>query len=184
LDIKVWGDEMSELVILGLLKLKPMHGYEIQSIIQESKMDDWANLLSGSIYYAISKLEKEGLIEPFKEERTGSRVRVIYNISKDGEQCYFDLLKEHLGVQPHLLKSDFMLALSMIHHLDKETAIKILEQNLTNLASLRDQWEIRKQFASTAKGSNPLMELSFESSLEVIDIDIKTVKKAIEMLKK
>ena len=173
---------MSELVILGLLKIKPMHGYEIQSIIQESKMDDWANLLSGSIYYSISKLEKEGLIEPFKEERTGSRVRVIYKITKAGEEKHVELLKENLGRKPHSLKSDFMLALSMIHHLDRDTAISILKQNLVNLIKLRDQWEVRKQAARESKGSNPLMLLSFESSIEILNIDIKTLERAIELI--
>ncbi|WP_066320197.1 PadR family transcriptional regulator [Bacillus sp. FJAT-29814] len=173
---------MSELVILGLLKIKPMHGYEIQTIIQESKIDDWANLLSGSIYYSISKLEKEGLIEPFKEERTGSRIRVIYKITKEGEDRHFELLKENLAGKPHSLKSDFMLALSMIHHLDKNTAISILKQNLMNVIKLRDEWVARKQAASESKGSNPLMLLTFESSIEILNIDIKTLEKAIELI--
>ncbi|CAG9610351.1 PadR family transcriptional regulator [Pseudoneobacillus rhizosphaerae] len=173
---------MSELVILGLLKIKPMHGYEIQTIIQDSKIDDWANLLSGSIYYSISKLEKDGLIEPFKEERTGSRVRVIYKITKAGEEKHLVLLKEILGEKPHSLKSDFMLALSMIHHLEKEKAVLILKQNLKDLIKLREQWEIRKQVASELKGSNPLMLLSFESSIEILDIDIKTIERAIELI--
>ncbi len=173
---------MSELVILGLLKIKPMHGYEIQTIIQESKMDDWANLLSGSIYYSISKLEKDGLIEPFKEERTGSRVRVIYKITKPGEEKHVKLIKENLGEKPHSLKSDFMLALSMIHHLDKDEAQLILNKNLKDLKELRKQWEIRKQAASESKGADPLMVLSFESSLEILDIDIKTVERAIELI--
>jgi DNA-binding PadR family transcriptional regulator len=173
---------MSELVILGLLKIKPMHGYEIQTIIQDSKIDDWANLLSGSIYYSISKLEKDGLIEPFKEERTGSRVRVIYKITKAGEEKHLVLLKEILGEKPHSLKSDFMLALSMIHYLEKEKAVLILKQNLKDLIKLREQWEIRKQVASDLKGSNPLMLLSFESSIEILDIDIKTIEKAIELI--
>jgi DNA-binding PadR family transcriptional regulator len=173
---------VSELVILGLLKIKPMHGYEIQTIIQDSKIDDWANLLSGSIYYSISKLEKDGLIEPFKEERTGSRVRVIYKITKAGEEKHLVLLKEILGEKPHSLKSDFMLALSMIHHLEKEKAVLILKQNLKDLIKLREQWEIRKQVASESKGSNPLMLLSFESSIGILDIDIKTIERAIELI--
>lgn len=159
-----------------------MHGYEIQTIIQDSKIDDWANLLSGSIYYSISKLDKEGLIEPFKEERTGSRVRVIYKITKAGEEKHLELLKENLGEKPHSLKSDFMLALSMIHHLDKDEALLILKQNLEDLIKLKEQWETRKQVASESKGANPLMLLSFESSIEILDIDIKTVERAIELI--
>lgn len=75
-----------------------------------------------------------------------------------------------------------MLALSMIHHLDKDDALLILNKNLKDLKKLKEQWEINKQVSSESKGSNPLMLLSFESSLEILDIDIKTVEKAMELI--
>jgi DNA-binding PadR family transcriptional regulator len=172
---------MSELAILGLLRVRPMHGYEIQTIIQQSKMDEWANLLSGSIYYAINKLEKEKLIEPHKEERNGSKIRVIYSITKQGEDHYEKLLHEKLEQQPHTVKSDFMLALSMIDKANNEQIISVLERNLERLYSYKQEWESRKEKNTTAY--NRLMEICFDSTIDLLNVDIKTLEDVIGHLK-
>ena len=71
-------------LILYYLNIKPTHGYEIQLFIKVSGMDQWAKVQSGSIYYALNKLEKEKCIQVLREERTGSRVRKIYEITDLG----------------------------------------------------------------------------------------------------
>jgi DNA-binding PadR family transcriptional regulator len=53
---------MIKLLLLYYLSVKPTHGYEIQRFIQENELDKWTKIQSGSIYYALAKLEKEGLI--------------------------------------------------------------------------------------------------------------------------
>ncbi|SDF45000.1 Transcriptional regulator PadR-like family protein [Fontibacillus panacisegetis] len=69
---------MTRFVVLSFLRMKEMHGYEIQNLIQMSKIEQWANLLSGSLYHALNNLEKESKIETSREERTGARIRKIY----------------------------------------------------------------------------------------------------------
>ncbi|WHY01565.1 PadR family transcriptional regulator [Neobacillus sp. DY30] len=174
---------MSKLIILGLLKKKPMHGYEIQTIIQESRMDQWANVLSGSIYYALNKMEDEGIIETVKEERTGARIRKIYGITEKGEQQYYVLLKQHLGSQPHSLKSDFMLSLAMIDQLSKQEAIQILEDNLRNLEASKREWELGQGNKAASGAYNPIMEIAFESTLQIIEADIQMIQKVINHIK-
>ncbi len=49
---------MIKVLILYYLSIKPTHGYEIQKFIQVNHMDEWTKIQSGSIYYAINKLEK------------------------------------------------------------------------------------------------------------------------------
>ena len=65
---------MTNLILLSFLRQRPMHGYEIQRLIQASRMDIWTNILSGSIYYALNKMESDGLIATTAEERTGARL--------------------------------------------------------------------------------------------------------------
>ena len=173
---------MSKLIILGLLKNKPMHGYEIQTIIQESRMDQWSNLLSGSIYYALNKMEDEGLVVTVKEERTGARIRKIYGITEKGEEEYMVLLKDHLRSQPHSLKSDFMLSLAMIGQLPKEEAMNILEENLRALDTTKKEWELGKANKMKSGAYNPIMELAFDNTLQVIEADIQMIHKVIAYL--
>ena len=174
---------MSKLIILGLLKNKPMHGYEIQTIIQESRMDQWANVLSGSIYYALNKMEDEGIIETVKEERTGARIRKIYGITEKGEAEYFVLLKDYLRSQPHSLKSDFMLSLAMVGQLPKEETLSILQENLHILEATKTEWHLGQANKSVSGVYHPIMELAFENTLQHIDADIQMVKKVIDMIK-
>jgi DNA-binding PadR family transcriptional regulator len=175
---------MSKLIVLGLLRNKEMHGYEIQTIIQESRIDQWANVLSGSIYYALNKMEEEAVIEAIKEERTGARIRKIYKITKRGEEEYQKLLRETLKLQPHSIKSNFMLSLSMIHHLPKDEALSILNENLEQLASTKQEWAIGKENKSKTIIYNSIMEYSFDNTLQIIDADIQLIKKTIEFISK
>jgi DNA-binding PadR family transcriptional regulator len=160
-----------------------MHGYEIQSIIQESRMDQWANVLSGSIYYALNKLEEEGTIKAVKEERTGARMRKIYRITPQGEEEYKKLLKENLKAAPHSLKSDFMLSLSMAEQISKEEIIPILQDNLNQLRKIKTEWIKGKEIKAKTPAFNPLMEYSFDNTLQVLEADIQLLEKVIAYIK-
>jgi DNA-binding PadR family transcriptional regulator len=177
-------NRLSKLIILGLLKNKAMHGYEIQSIIQVSRVEQWANVLSGSIYYALNKMEEEGIIETVKEERTGARIRKIYGITTRGEEEYQRLLKEQLQITPHSLKSDFMVSLALIEQLPKEDATLILESNLRQLERNKLEWQNGQMNKSITSGYNTVMEYAFDCTLEIIDADIKLVTNVLEYLKK
>ena len=100
---------VTNLIVLGFLRMRPMHGYEIQQLIQQSRMDDWANVLSGSIYYALNKMEQDGLIRAEAEVRTGNRLRKIYAITEEGEAQFREMVRESLTAGPHSVKSDLAL---------------------------------------------------------------------------
>jgi DNA-binding PadR family transcriptional regulator len=82
------------LVLLGLLRDHPMHGYEIKQTI-EDRMGDWTSIAFGSIYHALAKLTGEGLIEKAAVEQEGSRPsRTIYQITDSGRAEFMRLLRE------------------------------------------------------------------------------------------
>jgi DNA-binding PadR family transcriptional regulator len=84
----------TRLVILGILRQQPLHGYEIKQIIEEH-MGDWTSIAFGSIYFALAKLSEEGLIEKIGEERKGNRPsRSIYQITDTGRDEFTRLLRE------------------------------------------------------------------------------------------
>jgi len=57
-----------KLALLGLLKERPMHGYEINNQIEERHMRDWAKIKVASIYNNLLALNKKGLIEVKKKK--------------------------------------------------------------------------------------------------------------------
>jgi DNA-binding PadR family transcriptional regulator len=84
----------TRLVILGLLRERPLYGYEIKQIIEEH-MGDWTSIAFGSIYFALDKLAKEGFIEKVATEQQGNRPsRSIYQIQPAGREEFLRLLRE------------------------------------------------------------------------------------------
>ena len=84
----------TRLVILGLLRDQPLHGYEIKHIIEE-QMGDWTSIAFGSIYFALGKLSEEGMIEMVATEKAGKRPsRSIYQITEAGRAEFLRLLRE------------------------------------------------------------------------------------------
>lgn len=83
------------LVILGLLRDKPLYGYELKQIIEE-RMGDWTSIAFGSIYFALGKLAEEGFVEKVATEKAGARPsRSIYRITDSGREEFLRLLREN-----------------------------------------------------------------------------------------
>ena len=53
--------QVQDLVLLGLLKESPKHGYEIKQVVDE-RMQRIARITSGTVYYTLRKLEEKGFV--------------------------------------------------------------------------------------------------------------------------
>jgi len=97
----------TRLVILGLLRERPLYGYELKQIVEEH-MGDWTNIAFGSIYYALDKLAEEGFIEQVAVEQEGRRPsRSVYQITEAGQAEFLRLLREVWGeVERHYYAID------------------------------------------------------------------------------
>lgn len=71
-------------IILNLLtEHKRMYGYEISQMVKV-RSDDKILLKDGSLYPALQKMTKDGLLT-FEEEYIGKRVRKYYSLTKKGK---------------------------------------------------------------------------------------------------
>lgn len=168
-------------LILYYLNVKPTHGYEIQKFIQLSGIDQWTKIQSGSIYYALTKLEKEKCIEVEKEERTGARVRKIYRITAEGKKVLHkemrDSLKEPIGA----IGSMKFITEPMLSTLGKEEMQDILKGCIHELEEQETFW----QYWQNAKGNeevNGLANLCFEMTLQSIGYQIRWHKELMNHL--
>ena len=83
------------LVLLGLLRERPLYGYEIKQLIEE-QMSDWTSIAFGSIYFALDKLEEEKFVEKVEVEQEGKRPsRSVYRITPAGRKEFHRLLREN-----------------------------------------------------------------------------------------
>jgi DNA-binding PadR family transcriptional regulator len=122
------------LTVLVFLRLKPMHPYELRSIIKMTHKDDFLRLNAGSIYNSIDRLLEAGLIEIVETSREGKRPeRTVYGITPAGTE-------EMLGWLGDLLRAPgpdpipFYAALSFLPALEPKDAVKQLATRKERLA--------------------------------------------------
>lgn len=159
-------------IILYYLNIKPTHGYEIQQFISLSGIDQWTDIKSGSIYYALAKLEKEKNIAVQREERTGSRVRKIYEITAQGRETLVAEMKQELGMPLFDIGSEKFIISPILSALQKTDVEDIIKKHIKQLQKNKEYWA----FWSKKKTENDkygLTKLSFQMSIDSIEQQIK-----------
>jgi len=77
-------------VLLGLLSLGPLSGYDIKTVVDRSTRFFWAASY-GQLYPELKRLEAEGLVEG-EDQPNGGRSRRVYKLTAAGRQALHDWL--------------------------------------------------------------------------------------------
>src|SRR5580698_9534278 len=85
------------LAVLALLFERPMHPYEIASLMRHRAIHDAIKLNYGSLYTVVDLLLRHGLIEPQSTAREGRRPeRTVYRLTEPGRRRFDGWLRELL----------------------------------------------------------------------------------------
>lgn len=79
-------------VLLGLLDIKPMSGYDVRRNLSVSLDSLWAASY-GQIYPTLHQLEKDGLVTG-RNQPSGKRERIVYRLTPEGRQEFRDWLEK------------------------------------------------------------------------------------------
>lgn len=172
---------MIKVLILYYLSLKSTHGYEIQKFIQVNHMDSWTKIQSGSIYYALAKLEKEGLIVLAAEENIGAKVRKVYSITDKGRKELATLVREELNREIYEVGSDKFILYPLLTISNKKEIEQVVETHILEL----EKKKIALQKWYNIKVNSPTLEverISFEMMLSNVDYQIKWHRALIAQL--
>ncbi|WP_084959590.1 PadR family transcriptional regulator [Thermoactinospora rubra] len=169
----------TRMLVLGLLQQRPMHGYEITQLVAENELDRWAPVLPGSIYHALTTLERDGLVRAEAEERTGDRRRRIYAITPAGRTELEGLLLDVLAQPPHGLQSALPLALAWIELLPRERVLARLAVAMERLTAARQRYRQGRELKS---GLSPLAEAVFDNAEAIIDADECLLRRLLDLL--
>jgi len=82
-----------ELILLGLLKENPKHGYEIKKDIK-TILSLFAGINPKSTYYPLRVLEKKGLVIKTVEKSGRRPARYVYQLTSKGEGRFNSLLRK------------------------------------------------------------------------------------------
>jgi PadR family transcriptional regulator, regulatory protein AphA len=108
--------------ILGLIRLRPMSGYDLKRSVDRSIRHFWAASY-GQIYPELRRLEDAGWIEG-EDAGNGARSRRLYRISEAGRRALEDWLHGH---ETRLeLRDESLLRLFFADALPEEEALGLL----------------------------------------------------------
>ena len=121
---------MLELAILGLLKERAMHGYQLKKRLADTLGSFW-QVSYGSLYPALKRLQREGAVEMvFPKEDVGRR-KNVYRVTSRGEELFAELLEQ--AGQSASEDSGFSVRFAFFKYLKPETRIRLLERRRTYL---------------------------------------------------
>jgi DNA-binding PadR family transcriptional regulator len=128
------------LAVLGTVIQRPMHPYEMASMLRARSKDRDMRIKWGSLYTVVQNLEKHGLLAATESVRQGGRPeRTVYEITEAGRAELVDWVRELISV-PEREPPRFEAGLSVLAVLEPDDAVELLRQRVTTLdAQLADQ---------------------------------------------
>src|SRR5437016_9107194 len=110
----------ARLLILGVLHRGDFHPYEIRRRLQAAMVECYIDVDTGTLYYAVRQLQKEGLITAVAEERVArGGVRTIYSITPKGRAEFRQGLHRQLEAEGPVSQTLYG-ALLFLHLADPE----------------------------------------------------------------
>lgn len=163
-------------MILATLREADMHTYELVRLLKERRDDRLVPLQKGTIYHTVARLERDGLLEEVGVDRDGNRPeRTTYTLRDAGHRAVEEWVRAEL---PQIDRaSDFRVALSEAHNLDRDEVIDLLDRRRALLVAsveehrsgldLATERETPEQFLVELQRQSALLdaELAWQDSL-------------------
>jgi DNA-binding PadR family transcriptional regulator len=121
------------LAVLMSLAERPMHPYEVATMLRERGKDYDMKINWGSLYTVVQNLARHGFIEATGTTREGRRPeRTVYGITAAGREELRDWVRELVG-QPEREHPQLETALSTMGVLPPDEAVELLGQRMVLL---------------------------------------------------
>jgi DNA-binding PadR family transcriptional regulator len=165
---------MLELAVLGLLKERPMHGYQLSRELGDSLGGLW-RVSYGSLYPTLRRLESDAAIESEAGDVRGARRKKVYRITPKGEQIFLELLQE----SPQDTQTEdarFRMRLAFFRYLPPETRIRLLERRRL---ALQDRLATIAESLRTGRRTDDYGRALIEHNRSVTESDITWLEQLI-----
>ncbi len=167
-----------ELILLGLLKESPKHGYEIKK-----KIKDIFSLFAGvdlkSIYYPLRILEKKNLVTK-KISKAGRRPqRLVYALTPKGETRFKELLTQSLL---NFKRPQFSLDLSLyfLNYMKPDIVKRRLRARTQVLEGLSRG--LRQMISPLRKQKSAALVYILEHNLQMVETESKFLTRLIKTI--
>ncbi|MCP3803019.1 PadR family transcriptional regulator [Allokutzneria sp. A3M-2-11 16] len=168
------------LAVLSVLVQRPMHPYEMASMLRARGKEADMGIKWGSLYTVVRNMEKHGLIEAVETVRQGARPeRTIYRITDDGRAEMVDWVRELISV-PERERTRFQAGLSVLAALAPDEVERLLRQRL---ALLEEETDDKRAAHERHSGEMPrLFLIENEYELALLDAELTWVRALLDEL--
>lgn len=137
------------LFILGTLAASgPLHGHQIRQQAQADRTETYADVHVGSVYGALKRMAREGLVREVRTERVGNRPeRTVYEITPQGNRS-LSAIRDGILRKISLPHDPFDLALKQAQDMSGEELAQVAE---ARLAALRAE-ELSRRYQAERAG--------------------------------
>lgn len=131
-------------VILGFIYDKPMSGYDIKQMMENS-VSYFFDASFGAIYPALRKMEKEGLVEKQVIQQDGKPNKNLFAITEKGKEQFQHYLES--PINPTVMRSDILIRIFFGRFTTKEKITQwLLEEREKNQVMVNNLNRIAKQY--------------------------------------
>jgi DNA-binding PadR family transcriptional regulator len=167
-----------ELLLLGLLREGPKHGYDIKIKIKQI-LSLFAGVDLKSIYYPLKVLEKKGLVAK-RISKPGRRPqRIVYCLTAKGTSRFDELLnKSFLNFKRPQFSLD--LSLYFLNYIKPKIAKRRLRGRLLILNKLSRS--LRQMVSSLGKKKQSSLTYILEHDLQMVETEAKFLSRLIKTI--
>jgi DNA-binding PadR family transcriptional regulator len=161
-----------------------MAGYDITQTLRISRVDQWAQILPGSIQQALKRLDAEGFVVLQQTERTGHREKVVYAITPAGREELTRLLREAWSQPMRELPAQLYLALNFLDALPRHEVLEALAAHAASLEAEIALWDkgAQAKLAALPSELRPAFTAGFDNGREHLEADLRLVRRLRETL--
>lgn len=165
-----------ELLLLGLLRESPKHGYQVKREIKEI-LSLFAGVNLKSIYYPLQILEKKGLVVKRIDKQGRRPARFVYTLTRKGESHFNELLsKSFLNFKRPQFSLD--LSLYFLAYIKPQIAKRRLRARMLILKKLTKDM---KKMIGSLRHKEPLsLVYILEHNLQMVETEFQFLNRFIK----
>lgn len=159
------------LAVLSCAAERPMHPYEMATVMRERGKDESIPIKWGSLYTVVENLERHGFIQATETVREGRRPeRTIYAITEAGHAELTDWLRELLGTTEKEYRR-LEAGLSLAGVLPPDEVVALLRQRADTLETQLAQRQQKLAEVAVTVPRLFLVEAEYELALQRAEVD-------------
>jgi DNA-binding PadR family transcriptional regulator len=116
-----------DLAILGLLKERSMHGYELKKRLSDT-LGPLFPVSYGALYPTLKRLKTAGAVEEVFPKTEVRRRKNVYRVTDEGERRFASLVESFGGREGAVDDNGFRVRLAFFRYMKPETRLGVLER--------------------------------------------------------